>query len=45
MAEWERVWSIETKRRMAEVATDRVELIDASDVHAELRAELRKRRH
>nr|MDQ3295188.1 addiction module protein [Myxococcota bacterium] len=35
--EWERAWSAEIERRMADVAADRVELIDADEVHAELR--------
>lgn len=37
-SDWARLWSIEIERRIADVATNRVELIDADDVHAELRA-------
>jgi len=44
IAGWEPAWSIEIARRMAEVAMERVELIDADDLHAALRAELRNRR-
>jgi len=40
---WERSWSIEIERRMADVVTNRVDLIDADDVHVELRAALRRR--
>ncbi|MBA3395411.1 MAG: addiction module protein [Deltaproteobacteria bacterium] len=39
--EWERAWSAEIERRMADVAADRVELIDADEVHAELRSSRR----
>ena len=39
--EWERAWSDEIAKRMADVSENRVELIDADDVHARLRAELR----
>jgi hypothetical protein len=39
--EWEREWSKEIEQRMTDVADNRVELIDADDVHRELRAELR----
>jgi putative addiction module component (TIGR02574 family) len=42
--EWERAWSEEIKKRMEDVAADRVELIDADDVHAQLRDELRDAR-
>ena len=35
--EWERAWSKEIEQRMADVAADRVELIDADEVHAQLR--------
>jgi len=38
---WVRLWSIEIEHRMADLVMDRVELIDADDVHAVLRAELR----
>ena len=38
---WERAWSDEIAKRMADVSGSRVELIDADDVHAQLRAELR----
>lgn len=38
--EWEREWSKEIEQRMKDVADNRVELIDADDVHRELRAEL-----
>lgn len=39
--EWERAWSAEIERRMADVAADRVELIDADEVHADLRSSRR----
>jgi len=39
--EWERAWSAEIQTRMAEVAAGSVELVDADDVHAQLRDELR----
>jgi len=42
--EWERAWSEEIEKRMADVLADRVELIDADDVHAQLRGELRDSR-
>jgi putative addiction module component (TIGR02574 family) len=42
--EWEREWSKEIEQRMKDVADDRVELIDADDVHRELRADLRDAR-
>ena len=32
--EWERAWSKEIEQCMADVVADRVELIDADDVHA-----------
>ncbi len=38
---WEQAWSQELARRVADVAAGRVELIDAEQVHAELRTELR----
>jgi putative addiction module component (TIGR02574 family) len=37
----ERAWSEEIQKRMADVAADRVELVDADEVHALLRDELR----
>jgi hypothetical protein len=40
---WERLWSLEIERRIADVATERVVLIDAAEVHAELRVALRDR--
>jgi hypothetical protein len=43
-SEWERIWSIEIERRMADVVMDRVELVAADDVHEELRTQLRNRR-
>lgn len=39
--EWERAWSDEIRQRVKDVADNRVELVDADDVHRELRAELR----
>ncbi len=42
--EWEREWSKEIEQRMKDVADNRVELVDADDVHRELRAELRDTR-
>jgi putative addiction module component (TIGR02574 family) len=39
-AEWERTWSRELERRVEDVVAGRVELVDADEVHAELRAEL-----
>lgn len=39
--EWERAWSNEIEQRVADVVAGRVELVDADEVHAELRAELR----
>jgi hypothetical protein len=41
--EWERAWSVEIEKRMTEVAADRVELVDADEVHGQLRDELRAR--
>jgi len=38
--EWQRAWSAEIETRVAEVAANRVQLIDADDVHAQLRDEL-----
>jgi putative addiction module component (TIGR02574 family) len=37
--EWERVWSEEIEQRMKDVADGRIELIDADDVHREIRAD------
>ena len=42
--EWEQAWSDEIKRRVKDVADGRVELVDADDVHRELRAEFRDSR-
>jgi putative addiction module component (TIGR02574 family) len=42
--EWERAWSEEIRQRVKDVADGRVELVDADDVHSELRAELRHAR-
>lgn len=39
-AAWEEAWSVEIERRLAEVTAGSVKLVDADDVHAELRAEL-----
>ena len=39
--EWERAWAAEIERRVQDVADGRVELLDADEVHADLRAELR----
>ena len=39
--QWERAWSREIERRVEDIVAGRVELIDADEVHAELRAELR----
>jgi hypothetical protein len=41
---WERAWSDEIKQRVADVADGRAELLDADDVHRDLRAELRDAR-
>ncbi|MEO8841073.1 MAG: addiction module protein [Kofleriaceae bacterium] len=38
--DWESAWSKEIEQRMADVASDRVKLVDADEVHAELRSEL-----
>ncbi len=38
--QWKRAWSEEIQKRMTDVAADRVELIDADEVHAQLRDEL-----
>jgi putative addiction module component (TIGR02574 family) len=42
--EWERAWSKELEQRMGDVAAQRLELIDADDVHRELRDELNNHR-
>jgi hypothetical protein len=42
--EWERKWSDEIRQRVEDVVHNRVELIDADDVHRELRTELRDQR-
>lgn len=39
--EWQREWSTEIDRRMKDVTENGVELVDADDVHRELREELR----
>jgi putative addiction module component (TIGR02574 family) len=39
--EWERAWSREIERRIEDIVAGRVDLVDADEVHAELRAELR----
>ena len=39
--EWERAWSREIEQRVEDIVAGRAELIDADEVHAELRAELR----
>ena len=39
--EWERAWSDEIQKRMADVSAGTAELIDADEVHAQLRDELR----
>jgi putative addiction module component (TIGR02574 family) len=38
---WERAWSDEIARRVQEIADGKVQLVDADDMHAELRDELR----
>ena len=38
---WERAWSDELDRRLQEVAAGTAELVDADEVHAALREELR----
>ncbi|HEY4244774.1 MAG TPA: addiction module protein [Kofleriaceae bacterium] len=46
--DWSRAWSTEVVRRMADVAGGRAELIDADEVHRDLRSELdaaRRSRH
>jgi len=42
--EWESAWSKEIQSRIADVEQGRVELIDADEVHRELRAEFSKPR-
>jgi putative addiction module component (TIGR02574 family) len=39
--EWERAWSREIEQRIQDIVAGRVELVDADEVHAELRTELR----
>jgi putative addiction module component (TIGR02574 family) len=39
--EWERAWSREIEQRVEDIVAGRVDLVDADEVHAELRAELR----
>lgn len=41
---WEQAWSQEIQERMADVTGGKVALVDTDDVHAELRAELARRR-
>ncbi len=41
---WEKVWSEEIARRVQDIVDGEVELVDAEDVHAQLRAELAARR-
>ncbi len=38
--DWERAWSSEIDQRMDDVVAGRVELVDAEDVHGELRSDL-----
>ncbi|HWO24033.1 MAG TPA: addiction module protein [Kofleriaceae bacterium] len=38
--EWEQAWARELEQRVEDVVAGRVQLIDADEVHAELRAEL-----
>lgn len=38
---WERAWSDEISHRVREIAEGTVQLVDADDMHAELREELR----
>lgn len=38
---WERAWSDEIARRVQEIADGKVQLVDADDMHAELRSGLR----
>ena len=37
---WERAWSDEIARRVQQIADGNVQLVDADDMHAELRDEL-----
>jgi putative addiction module component (TIGR02574 family) len=39
--EWERAWSREIEQRIEDIVAGRVDLVDADEVHAVLRAELR----
>jgi putative addiction module component (TIGR02574 family) len=39
--EWEEAWSKEIAQRVQEIVDGKADLIDADEVHAELRAELR----
>lgn len=41
---WEQPWSREVERRLAEVVAGKVSLLDADEVHSDLRAELSRRR-
>ncbi len=41
---WEKAWSEEIARRVQDIVDGAVELVDAEDVHAQLRAELAARR-
>jgi len=41
---WERAWSREIDQRVEDIVAGRVELVNADEVHAELRAELRDAR-
>lgn len=43
--DWEQAWSQEIGRRVAEISSGRVALVDADEVHRDLRAELRDPRH
>jgi putative addiction module component (TIGR02574 family) len=38
--EWEKAWGDEVQRRVQDVVNGNVQLLDADDVHAELRQEL-----
>lgn len=42
--DWESAWSDEIEKRVADVASSRVQLIDADEVHGQLRDELRDSR-
>ena len=39
---WDQAWSQEVDGRVADIVAGRVALVDADEVHAELRAELRR---